>query len=303
MHDLIILGAGPAGLAAAVYAIKKRLDFMVVSPDIGGKTTWQLQIEDADSNETVRAAELVTLYRTRVESLRHSMKKARAEAIGRTEGGLVVTAGGESLEAKAVIAATGTSVRSLDVSGESEFRAKGIGYSSISYSHLLAGRRVFLAGDSDRVINAAIEMSLHADQVSLGLLAEGSFSPALVGRAKAIERISVHERAAIEAFTGDAYARAVTLHSDGETTVVEADGFFVELEPRPNTEFASEIGVVDARGYITVDGQNATSVPGLYGAGDVTGNGFEQILVSLGDGAKAVLSAYEYLLSVGITGR
>ena len=303
MHDLIILGAGPAGLAAAVYAIKKRLDFVLISPDIGGKTTWQLSIEDADSNETIRAAELVTMYRTRVESLRHSMQKASVESVAPTENGFVVTADGESREAKSVVVATGTTMKPLEVAGESEFKAKGLGYSSISYSHLFGGRRVFIAGDSDRALNAAVEMSIHAEHVAVALLSGGSFSVALIERAMSIPRVTLHKNATINSFTGDEFARQAHLTVGDEAVTVDADGFFVEMEPAPNASFLRDLSVLDNRGYVSVDGQNATTVPGLFAAGDVTGNGFEQILVSLGDGAKAVLAAYRYLLTVGITGR
>jgi alkyl hydroperoxide reductase subunit F len=303
MHDLIIVGAGPAGLAAALYALRKRLDFLLISPDIGGKSTWTVAIEDADSAETIRAAELVTVYRTRVESLRHSIERTKVTGVARTGEGFSVKTDAGTHEAKAVIVASGTSLRTLDVPGESEFRARGLGYSAISYSHLFAGRRVFLAGDSDRAVNAAIEMSLHADEVTLALLREGRFSPPQVKRVEALERVTVVRDAMITSFTGDGYARTAKLNGENGTLEVAADGFFVELEPEPNSGFLENLKVRNPSGYVEVDGHNETGIPGLFAAGDVTGNGFEQILVSLGDGAKAVLSAYRYLLTVGITGR
>lgn len=303
MHDLIIVGAGPAGLAAAMYAIRKRLDFLLVSPDIGGKSNYSLSIEDGDSTETVRAAELVTLYRTRVESLRHSIAKGSVDRIERLGHGFSVEANGELHEGRAVIIATGTRLSSLGAEGESEFRARGLGYSSISYSHLFQGKRVFLCGDSDRVLNAAIEMSVQTASVTVALLEGATPGSEPLARLDDLERVTVYRNARVTSFAGDEFARSVSLTVDGSSRSIEADGFFIELEPTPNTGFLADLGVLDSNGYVQVDGHDATNIPGLYAAGDVTGNGFEQVLVSLGDGAKAVLSAYRYLLGVGITGR
>jgi alkyl hydroperoxide reductase subunit F len=202
-----------------------------------------------------------------------------------------------------VIVATGTTLRKLDVPGELKFLSRALGYSAISYSHLFAGKRVFVAGNTDRVVNSALELSIHADHVSAALLDGGSIDEGLAKRVEAIDRVTLLRGVSIKEFRGDEYAREVVLATgDGEQTI-EADGFFVEPEPVPNTDFVKDLVDRTDEGYIRVDGKNMTSVPGVFAAGDVTGNGYEQILVSLGEGAKAVLSAYRYLLSHGLEGR
>lgn len=304
MHDLIIIGAGPAGLAAALYATKKRLDYLVLSRDLGGKSNYTVDLPENEPGGTIRADELVTIYRSRLEYLRHSYRLVGVTALTRSDEGFTVELeDGSSESARAVIVSTGTHVEKLDVPGELTFLSRGLGYSSISYSHLFRGKRVFIAGNTDRAVNSAIELSIHADAVTLAILPGGGCNATLLDRARGLERVTVIEDASIEEFRGDEYAREVVVSSAGGTQTIEADGFFVEPEPVPNADFLDGEVNRTAGGYITVDGTNMTNVPGLYAAGDVTGNGYEQILVSLGEGAKAALSAYRYLLGHGMGGR
>ncbi len=304
MHDLIIIGAGPAGLAAALYATKKRLDYLVLSRDLGGKSNYSVDLPETERGATIRADELVTVYRSTLEYLRHSYRLVGVTGLRHDDDGFTAELEDGSTEsARAVIVSTGTHVRKLDVPGELTFLSRGLGYSSISYSHLFRGKRVFIAGNTDRAVNSAIELSIHADAVTLALLPGGACDSTLVERARGLDRVDVIENATIDEFRGDEYAREAVVSSDGASRTIEADGFFVEPEPVPNADFVFDEVGRDKDGYIVVDGTNGTNVRGLYAAGDVTGNGYEQILVSLGEGAKAALSAYRYLLSTGLEGR
>ena len=303
MHDLIIIGAGPAGLAAALYATRKRLDYLVTSKDLGGKSNYSLDVPESESYGTIRADELVTIYKSRLEYLRHSYRLTGVTSLTVKDGTFEVGLEDETSEsARAVIVATGTHLRKLDVPGEMRFLSRALGYSSISYSHLFAGKRVFVAGDTDRVMSSALELSIQSSNVTVALIAGASYDRSLLKRLQDLDRVEVLENATIKEFRGDDYARSVVVHVNGSDRTIEADGFFVEPEPVPNTGFVTDRVGLDDRGYFAVDGANMTSVPGLFAAGDVTGNGYEQILVSLGEGAKAVLSAYRFLLDRGFGG-
>lgn len=304
MHALIIIGAGPAGLAAALYATKKRLDYLVLSKDLGGKSNYRVELPESEPGGAIRADELVTIYRNRLEYLRHSYRLVGVTGLKAGDAGFeAALEDGSTESARTVIVATGTRLQKLDVPGELTFLSRGLGYSSISYSHLFRGKRVFIAGNTDRALNSAIELSIHADAVTLALLPDGSCDPTLVDRVQGLERVELLEHASIEEFRGDEFAREVVVSTGEAHRTIEADGFFVEPEPVPNADFLEAEVNRDESGYITVDGTNTTNVPGLYAAGDVTGNGYEQILVSLGEGAKAALSAYRYLLGTGLEGR
>lgn len=300
MRDLIIIGAGPAGLAAALYATRKRIDCLVISKDLGGKSNYSVHLPESEGPGAIRADELVTVYKNRLEYLRHSHRLAGVKELTASDGAFVCTLDDGSTErARAVIVATGTHLRRIEVPGEKQFLSRGLGYSSISYSHLFAGKRVFLAGDTDRVLDSTLEISIHADAVTTALLAGGRYSPDLLARVGEIDRVTVIEEATIKEFRGDEYAREVVVSSIAGEQTIAADGFFVEPEPEPNTGFVGSGIGLESNGSLKVDGENRTGVPGLFAAGDVTGNGYEQILVSLGEGAKAALSAYRYLLKTG----
>ncbi|MFW5685853.1 MAG: FAD-dependent oxidoreductase [Spirochaetota bacterium] len=303
MYDLIIIGAGPAGLAAALYATRKRLNYLVLSRDLGGKTNYSVAIPEREDDQTIRADELVTIYRSRLEYLRHSYRLTGVKRLDIGDHFSVETDDGSTLESRSVIVASGTHMKKLDVPGEMEFLSRALGYSSISYSHLFARKRVFVAGDTNRVLGSALELSIHAQHVTVGLLAGGRFDEALVSRLSSLENVEVLSDTTIREFSGDEFARTVEVEANGSKRTIEADGFFVEPEPRPNTSFLPADVSLAAGGFIEVNGSNMTSVPGLFAAGDVTGNGYEQVLVSLGEGAKAVLSAYRYLLENGLENR
>ncbi|MFW5742929.1 MAG: FAD-dependent oxidoreductase, partial [Spirochaetota bacterium] len=137
MHDLIIIGAGPAGLAAALYATKKRLDYLVLSKDLGGKSNYSVDLPETERGATIRADELVTVYRSTLEYLRHSYRLVGVTGLRHDDDGFTAELEDGSTEsARAVIVSTGARVRKLDVPGELTFLSRGLGYSSISYSHL-----------------------------------------------------------------------------------------------------------------------------------------------------------------------
>lgn len=301
MHDLIIIGAGPAGLAASVYATRKRLDYLVLSRDLGGKSNYSVKLPDVEEHQVIRARELVTIYKSKLEYLRHSYRLEGVKSVTHSDGVFTVkTEKDTEEEARTVLVATGARNRRLDVPGEGTYLSRGLGYSSISYSHLFEGKRVFLTGDTDRVLNSAVEMSIHSDAVVLLLLRDGSYTPQLVEYVKSLDRVEVIDDATIKEFRGGDYASEVVVAGPGGDRTIAADGFFVEPEPRANTSFLDGVVTFHGAGYLSIDGENMTSVPGLFAAGDVTGYAFEQILVALGDGAKAMLSAYHYLLRNGL---
>jgi alkyl hydroperoxide reductase subunit F len=297
MYDLIIVGAGPAGLAAALFAKRKRLKYLVLTGNLGGKSNQRVELPEADEDHIVSARELVTVYRSRLEYLRHSYRLECVTKIEAADFGFRVTTNRDRIdEARAVLVATGTRVEPLGVEGEQQYRLKGLGYSAISYSDALEGKRVFLAGNTSRVLNSALELSVHAAHVTAALLKDGGFDEQLREHVSGLDRVLIIPDAEIQQFRGGEFASEVVVDGSGNQQTIQADGFFVEPEPIPNTEFLHGLVELSPSGHIPVDSSNMTKTEGLFAAGDVTGNGFEQILVALGEGAKAALSAYRYLL-------
>ncbi len=298
MYDLVIIGAGPAGLSAAAYAIRKNLSFLVVSDSLGGKALYRVNIPGAAEHRVLRADQLVDGFRRELEYLKDSYCIGETTSVGTADQGysLQVRTAAETKEVQArnVLVATGIRVRKLGVPGETEFSGRGLGYSALSYSHLLGGRRVFLYGDSQRTVDSALEAATHAESVILLLEQMGRYHDIYREKLAGVKNVTLYENRSVVGFGGDNYCRSVTLKDqNGATEDVPADAFFLELRPVANSEIVTDLVETDDHGHIVIDTRNRTSAAGIFAAGDVTTAGFEQSLVAIGEGAKALLSAYE----------
>ncbi len=301
MLDLAIIGAGPAGLSAAMYAIRKGVHFCVFSEDIGGKTNYSLNVEDMEEYKIIKAKEIVGVYRGRLEYLDHLYRHGRIVAVAPEGNGFsleFVTKSGESepVSAANVLVATGSRPQFLGVPGEKQYIGRALGYSSISYSHFFPDKTVFVVGNTDRALRAAAELSVQAAEVILAIEPNASYETAFREHVESSENIHVIENATVVEFLGGAFAEEVVISVGANRQVIRADGFFVERDPVPCSESVEKIVECDATKHIVVDARCRTSYPGIFAAGDVTNVGLEQILVSLGEGAKAVLGAYDRIV-------
>lgn len=298
MYDLVIIGAGPAGLSAAAYAIRKNLSFLVIADSLGGKALYRVNIPGAAEHRVLRADQLVDGFRRELEYLKDSYCIGEAIAVRSENQAYALKAQTASqtkeVQARNILVATGTRVRRLGVPGETEFSGRGLGYSALSYSHLLAGRRVFLYGDSQRTVDSALEAATHAESVVLLLEQMGRYHEIYREKLAGVKNVTLFENRSVAAFGGDNYCRTVTLKDEtGNTEELTADAFFLELRPDANSEIVADLVETDEHGHIMIDTRNRTSATGIFAAGDVTTAGYEQSLVAIGEGAKALLSAYE----------
>lgn len=298
MHEVIIIGGGPAGLTAAVYCLRKRLDCLLIAEQLGGKAAFRVDIRGEEPYKVIRGQELISGFKNELEYLKFAFRKDTvSDVVPGSDCFTVKTASGQEIEGTSVILATGVSLSRLDVPGEGKLMGKGLGYSSISYSHLLYGKKVFLTGDGMRVISAAEELSRQSEQLLLHMqeIPDGCWSD--LKRVSGKDNVSLIEGGEIFEFRGSGYAESVVVR-DAQGTQVEykADAFFIENECRGNSRMVSTFAGHDTNGRIKVDTRNRSSAPGLFAAGDVSDAPMEQILVAVGEGAKAALSAYEFLL-------
>lgn len=298
MYDLIIIGGGPAGLTAAIYAIRKRLNVLVLSKDLGGKTNYRLALPWIQDYQVVRGLETVNKFRNELEYLDFARHIEAVEKLEKKDGHFVVTTkGGAALEARAFIVATGTRQVRMDVPGEKEFTMKGLCYSALSYAPLFIDKTTIVIGDEDLALRSAAELSTVAKQVYLVCKGDKALATPMGHKVQNSGNVTILKDCDVLEVKGDDYARKLLVrNSSGKLVEYEADGMFVEKALTPNTEFVKDLVKLDERNRIIVDSFNRTSVPGIFAAGDVTSNPAEQVLIAVGDGAKAALSAYEYLL-------
>ncbi len=298
MYDLIIIGGGPAGLTAAIYAIRKRLNVLLLSKDLGGKTNYHLSLPWIEEYQVIKGLEIVNKFRTELEYLDFARHFESVEKVKKKDGHFsITTRGGTKLESKAVIIATGTRQVRMDVPGEKEYTMKGLCYSALSYAPLFIDKEVIVIGGGELALRSASELSTVAKQVTMVCSnGEGASSP-LGQKLQSAGNVKIMKDCEIVEVLGDEFARKLVLKDEtGSLNEYSADGMFVEKALTPNTTMVMGLVKLDDQGRIIVDCGCNTNVPGLFAAGDVTNIYAEQVLIAVGEGAKAALSAYEYLL-------
>jgi alkyl hydroperoxide reductase subunit F len=298
MYDLIIIGGGPAGLTAAIYAIRKRLNVLLLSKDLGGKTNYRLALPWIEDYQVIKGLEIVNKFRTELEYLDFARHIESVDKVEKVDGHFAIhTKGGATLEAKAVILATGTRQVRMDVPGEKEFTMKGLCYSALSYAPLFIDKSVVVIGDEELALRSAGELSTVAKQVTMVCANDKMMETPLGQKLQAAGNVQIMKDSEIVEVQGDDFARKLILKdASGNLKTFEADGMFVEKALTPNTNMVKDLVELDEQGRVIIDCGCRTNVPGLFAAGDVTNNYQEQVLVAVGEGAKAALSAYEYLL-------
>lgn len=298
MYDLIVIGGGPAGLTATIYAIRKRLNVLLVSPDLGGKTNFHLELPDQDQYQIIRGAEVVDRFKSELEYLNFARLMERVEHVAQDNGTFIVhTASGSKLEARAVIIATGARQQWLNVPGEREYLSRGLCYSAISYAPLFIGKRAVVIGEGELALRAAGELATVADHVHIVGPAGQVLETPLGQKLQRADNVTILQGYKVSRILGNGYCNRLMVRDErGHEEGLETDGAFVELALWPNSAPVSDLTDVDSQGRIMIDAMNQTNIPGLFAAGDVTTVCTEQVLVAVGEGAKAALSAYDYLL-------
>ena len=298
MYDLIIIGGGPAGLTAAIYAIRKRLNVLVISKDLGGKTNYRLALPWIEDYQVIKGLEIVNKFRNELEYLEFARHIEAVEKVEKQDGHFVVTtkSGGE-LESSAVILATGTRQVRMEVPGEKEYTMKGLCYSALSYAPLFIDKSVLVIGDEDLALRSAGELSTVAKEVTMICTKESGLDTPLGHKLQHADNVKILKDCEIVEVKGDEYARKLIFRDKaGQLREFEADAMFVEKALTPNTKMVKDLVNLDEQGRVMIDSACRTNVPGFFAAGDVTDSYAEQVLVAVGEGAKAALSAYEYLL-------
>lgn len=297
MYDLIILGGGPAGLTAAAYALHRRLETLVISEDLGGKTGYRFRTSWMEGYEAITGTEVVNRFKSQLEYLDFAHELDRAVQVTKNGDTFeVLTAEQKRFEARAVIVATGTTPSRLSVPGERQLAGRGLSYSALSHASLFIDRDVALIGQGPRAMRGAAELASVAKSLLLILLDSRDMTTALGKRLQTNPKVKMVSGYRVQEILGDGFVNGISLRQNGTAQQISVDGLFVELGMIPNSQMVADLVTLSPSGRIVVDAGMATSCPGLYAAGDVTESVTEQVLVALGEGAKAALNAYDYLL-------
>jgi alkyl hydroperoxide reductase subunit F len=302
LYDIIIIGAGPAGLAAAVYCARKLLKTLVVTKDVGGQAAWSSDVENYLGYQYVSGVELVEKFREHLEEFDLDLEEG-AEVTGLTQRDdrfVVSTASGDEFEANAVIVAAGKLPRELGVPGEKEYLRRGVTYCATCDAPLFGKKDVAVIGGGNSAIDAAIQLGGIAKEVYVLVLKKNLDCDASL-QEEAQNYSNVHflmqaEATRIEGnlMVGRLFYRDKTTKQEKELAV---QGVFVEIGSLPATEWLSGLLRLNKWSEIDIDADNRTNVPGIFAAGDITSVSEKQIIVAAGEGAKAALVAYSWLLN------
>jgi alkyl hydroperoxide reductase subunit F len=299
IYDLIIIGGGPAGLAAGVYAARKQLKTLLISGDIGGQinTTWG--IENYLGYQFVEGPELISKFETQVSQFPIDQKIGdKVKQLKKARGGFgVTTEAGKKYQGRTAIFATGKKPRKLNVPGEAELAGRGVTYCAICDGPVFAGQKVAVVGGGNSALEAVLDLLKIAEHVNLISLTPLTGDPVLSSQLKNAKNLSVfleHETLEIK---GKELVEGIVIKDlkGGKEQELEVGGVFIEIGLEPNSDAVKGLAKLNKWGEVIVTARNETSVPGLYAAGDVTDVPEKQIIVAAGEGAKAALQAHRYL--------
>lgn len=299
MYDLMIIGGGPAGLAASVYAARKRLETLLVSGDIGGQINLTLGIENYLGYQFIEGPELIDKFQTQMSQYSIDRKIGdKMSRLGKIEGGFeAVAETGDRYQSKAVIFATGKRPRRLNVPGEVELTGRGVTYCAICDGPVFSGQRVAVVGGGNSALEAALDMVKIAEHVDLVSLTKLTGDAILIDKLAKAENLNIFTEYQTEKIEGQDFVEGILIKDprSGESKRVEVTGVFIEIGLVPNSEPVSGLIKLNQWGEVLVNCSGQTEIPGLYAAGDVTDVPEKQIVVAAGEGAKAALQAHRYL--------
>ena len=296
MYDLIIIGGGPAGITAAAIALNQRLETLIVAERWGGQTTYTMQLADTEGREVITGEKLLDAYRRQLDYLDFVHRFDTATRVVHNGRHFVVdTARGSRFEGHTLIIATGAKPQRLNVPGETRLSGHGLSYSATTHASLFLGRDVAVVGKDQRAQWAAADLARKAHRVYL-LAPTSLVETPLLPRLRCAQNVDIMEGVEICEVCGEYFVDGIMLAKpEGEVGEIAVKGVFVKLPRIPNSELVREWVDCDKDGHIIVDVNCSTSWPGVFAAGDVT-HVSEQVLVHIGEGAKAAISAYHYLL-------
>ncbi|MCQ4314413.1 alkyl hydroperoxide reductase subunit F, partial [Pseudomonas stutzeri] len=303
--DVLVVGGGPAGAAAAIYAARKGIRTGVAAERFGGQVLDTMAIENFISVNETEGPKLARALENHVREYDvdiMNLQRAAALIPASAEGGLheIKLENGGSLKAKTLILATGARWREMNVPGEQEYRGRGVAYCPHCDGPLFKGKRVAVIGGGNSGVEAAIDLAGIVAQVTLlEFDSQLRADAVLQKKLHSLPNVTVITSALTSEVTGDGQKVNGLVYKDRNSSEfhnLELEGIFVQIGLLPNTDWLKGTVELTSRGEIIVDARGETSLPGIFAAGDVTTVPYKQIVIAVGEGAKASLSAFDHLI-------
>lgn len=303
VYDLIILGAGPAGLAASIYASYHKLNHIVIGDIIGGTPIEAALIKNWPGTEAISGADLMKNFIRHAEGLGGKILQGRIAGLKKENDYFTVKTDTEAYQANSLLIALGTRRRKMNIPGEDKLLGKGVSYCATCDAVFFKNKTVAVVGGGNSAAMAAMLLAEHAKRVYL--IYRGSelkCQPASSEQLRKNPKVTIVYNTNVLEVRGANKVENILLDKPFKgDTILKTDGIFVEIGAMPSTDLLNELGVaLNDQGYVIVDQWGKTNVPGIYAAGDIITNtpGFNQIVAAAADGATSVNAIYKYLKEV-----
>lgn len=302
-YDVIIIGGGPAGLTAAIYAARRALKTLVLSKDIGGQTALTNEIENYPGFEdTINGFELSNKLKNQAEKFGAEIILKGVEKVEKNGDDFLVITGNEQFSAQAVILAFGVTPKNLDVPGEKELIGKGISYCVNCDGPFYKNKIAAVVGGGNSAIDAADFLTRICRQVYL-IHRRDEFrgEEIMLEKLKSKTNLTLFLKSQITKISGAEKVESITVAKVDDLTdsqEIEVDGVFVEIGKTVQSDWLGDLVELDDKKQIIINNSGETKTPGLFAAGDATDIQFKQIVIAAGEGAKAALTAYSYLRQI-----
>jgi len=297
MEDIIIIGAGAAGITAAIYAARANLKFEIISKDVGGLTLWSSDIENYTGYHNLSGIELVEKFKKHMEDYDINIKEDSVLKVEKKENGFLVKTEKEEIETKTVLVCSGSSPRKLNVKGAEKYEGKGLFYCATCDGPLMSGNDVVVIGGGDAALDAANTLLNVANKIYIV-----NINSELTGTDKALVdnviksgKVSIINNAETKEIVGEYFVDGLKYVQDGKEKKIDVKGIFVEIGHVRNTDFVKDLVKLNKTDEIIVDKDGKTSADGIFAAGDITDLPGKQTVIACGDGARALLSAFAYI--------
>lgn len=301
LYDIVIVGGGAAGMAGAIYAQRYGLKALVLYETLGGHASEAHKIENYPGFFSITGIELAEKFKIHAEKLGAEIKVGKVERVEKAHEGFLIVSDTGVFSSKAVIIATGTAKKQLEIKGEKEFTGRGVSFCATCDAPFFKKKTVAVVGGGDSALSAAMMLSDLASKVYL-IHRRNEFraEPILVKAIKERKNIEIVLGSVVEEIKGEQFVKSIVVNKAvGEAKKeIPLDGVFIELGALPASNIVDGLGAkFDKEGFIVVDSSQATNVHGLYAAGDITtgSNKLRQIVTAASEGAIAANSIYEYL--------
>ena len=298
MYDTIIIGSGPAGMTAGIYAARREMKALIIGKELGGQLIWASEIENYPGFKSISNFELISKMQEQVKNLGVEIKTEEVKKIEKTDDKFILHTNKSQFEAKTVILALGLVPRRLAIPGEREFTGKGVSYCATCDGPFYKNKTVAVAGGGNSAVDATEILSKIAAKVYL-IHRRDEFRAfeALVEEVKSKKNVELVLSSEIKEVVGSNKLEKIKVvnKKTGQEKEIAVDGLFVEVGRIASTDLVADMVKRDEKNQIIVDEKCQTNLPGMFAAGDVTPVEFKQITIACGQATIAALAAYQYI--------